>query len=261
MPKIFLKIGVLVTYISQLGIVLFALSPSRRLRIFSGWVHILHQLGILATGNYNFFNLLTILLAFTCFDDLHLGIEKPNEDKKKKSFLVKMFWFALEALQIALMAFAISKSIVFDSNGQFKLSDTAENQSKLITLRDFVLIPSSIIAFSFLIFEFLKERRFGLKNVAAMSLSLLIFTASLSHFYDIDRPLQRKLQNHLKSFPFINDLDERFEMTHSYGLFRRMTGVGGRPEVVVEVEIDNEFVELEFPYKPTSLDRECPWVS
>ena len=175
--------------------------------------------------------------------------------------MVKTFWFALEALQVVLMVYAISKSIVCDSDGQIQLSDTAQNQSKLINLRDFVLIPSSIIAFSFLIFGFLKERRFNLKDVIAMPLSLLIFTASLLHFYDIDRPLQRKLQNHLKALPFINDLDERFELTHSYGLFRRMTGVGGRPEVVVEVEIDDEFVELEFPYKPTSLDRECPWVS
>ena len=172
MPKIFLQIGVLVTYFSQLGIVLFALSPSRRLRIFSGWVSILHQLGILATGNYNFFNLLTILLAFTCFDDLHLRAGNKNENKKEKDFLVIIFWLALEAIQFLLMTFAISKSIEFGSDGQFKLSDTANDQSKLKYLRDLVLIPSSLIGFSSLIFGFLKDRR--LKSIAALPLSLLI---------------------------------------------------------------------------------------
>ena len=26
----------------------------------------------------------------------------------------------------------------------------------------------------------------------------------------------------------------KFDITHSYGLFRRMTGVGGRPEIIIE---------------------------
>ena len=27
---------------------------------------------------------------------------------------------------------------------------------------------------------------------------------------------------------------DAYELTHSYGLFRRMTGVGGRPEIIIE---------------------------
>lgn len=30
------------------------------------------------------------------------------------------------------------------------------------------------------------------------------------------------------------ELVDRYQLTNSYGLFRRMTGVGGRPEVVIE---------------------------
>ena len=41
------------------------------LRILCGWTHILHQTGIALTGNYNFFNLLTMVLCLACFDDLH----------------------------------------------------------------------------------------------------------------------------------------------------------------------------------------------
>ena len=26
----------------------------------------------------------------------------------------------------------------------------------------------------------------------------------------------------------------KYDLVHSYGLFRRMTGIGGRPEVVIE---------------------------
>ena len=36
---------------------------------------------------------------------------------------------------------------------------------------------------------------------------------------------------------------DHYELTHSYGLFRRMTGVGGRPEVIIEGanEIDGKW--------------------
>lgn len=33
---------------------------------------------------------------------------------------------------------------------------------------------------------------------------------------------------------------DRYQLANSYGLFRRMTGVGGRPEVVVEGSYDKE---------------------
>lgn len=42
-----------------------------------------------------------------------------------------------------------------------------------------------------------------------------------------------------------------------------MTGVGGRPEVILEGanSLDGPWVEYEFPYKPGSLDRMPPYVS
>lgn len=33
---------------------------------------------------------------------------------------------------------------------------------------------------------------------------------------------------------------DRYQLANSYGLFRRMTGVGGRPEVVLEGSYDGE---------------------
>ncbi|NOT11829.1 MAG: lipase maturation factor family protein [Methylococcaceae bacterium] len=41
----------------------------RRFRLFAAWSFILLQSGIMLTGNYNFFNLLTILLCLFLFDD------------------------------------------------------------------------------------------------------------------------------------------------------------------------------------------------
>lgn len=46
---------------------------------------------------------------------------------------------------------------------------------------------------------------------------------------------------------------------HSYGLFRRMTGVGGRPELIIQGSRDGKaWKDYVFPYKPQALDRICP---
>lgn len=34
------------------------------------------------------------------------------------------------------------------------------------------------------------------------------------------------------------ELTDRYQLVNSYGLFRRMTGVGGRPEVIMEGSVD-----------------------
>jgi len=44
----------------------------RRPRMFAAWVTIAFQLGILLTGNYTFFNWLTLVLCVTLFDDFSL---------------------------------------------------------------------------------------------------------------------------------------------------------------------------------------------
>jgi len=46
-------------------------------------------------------------------------------------------------------------------------------------------------------------------------------------------------------------------LTSSYGLFRRMTGVGGRPEVIVEGSDDlhGPWLEYEFLYKPGNVSK------
>ena len=63
-------------------------------------------------------------------------------------------------------------------------------------------------------------------------------------------------------FKQLHDQTNDFHLTSSYGLFRRMTGVGGRPEVILEGsnKMDGPWVPYEFPYKPGALDRTPPFL-
>lgn len=47
--------------------------------------------------------------------------------------------------------------------------------------------------------------------------------------------------SHARLWPGVREaysLVDRYQLVNSYGLFRRMTGVGGRPEVVIEGSMD-----------------------
>lgn len=55
---------------------------------------------------------------------------------------------------------------------------------------------------------------------------------------------------------------EHLHLVNSYGLFRRMTGAEGRPEVIIEGSdsIDGPWKEYEFLYKPGNINNSLPFV-
>jgi len=56
---------------------------------------------------------------------------------------------------------------------------------------------------------------------------------------------------------------DHLHLVNAYGLFRRMTGVGGRPEVIIEGgdSIDGPWKEYEFLYKPGNVNNSLPFVA
>ena len=63
--------GTAATFVVELGLVFLIFLP-RRLRAVAAWSVLLFQLLIVLTGNYNFFNLLSMLLCVFLFDDAAL---------------------------------------------------------------------------------------------------------------------------------------------------------------------------------------------
>lgn len=55
---------------------------------------------------------------------------------------------------------------------------------------------------------------------------------------------------------------DHLHLVNSYGLFRRMTGVEGRPEVIIEGSdnVDGPWKEYEFLYKPGNVNNSLPFV-
>jgi predicted DCC family thiol-disulfide oxidoreductase YuxK len=77
LPEWLLRAGTAATLIIELGAVFLIFMP-RRLRAAAAVCILLLQVLILLTGNYNFFNLLTMLLCIFLFDDAALGRVFPR---------------------------------------------------------------------------------------------------------------------------------------------------------------------------------------
>ncbi|NXW11514.1 LMF2 factor, partial [Fregetta grallaria] len=73
LPVWFQKFSVVATYVIEIAVPLLFFAPIRRLRLFAFYSQVLLQVLIILTGNYNFFNMLTIVLAFSLLDEEHVG--------------------------------------------------------------------------------------------------------------------------------------------------------------------------------------------
>lgn len=86
-----------------------------------------------------------------------------------------------------------------------------------------------------------------------------MFTVSLVPFSFIE------YDSHASLWPGVRrayEVVDRYQLVNSYGLFRRMTGVSGRPEVVIEGSNDGvSWTEIEFMYKPGNMSASPPVVT
>uniref|UniRef100_A0A8C9X7H4 Lipase maturation factor n=1 Tax=Sander lucioperca TaxID=283035 RepID=A0A8C9X7H4_SANLU len=215
------KFSVVGTFIIEIAAPLLFFSPLRRLRLGAFYLQVLLQVLIILTGNYNFFNLLTLALCLSLLDDQHVH-----------------FWLR-KADKISNNAFT------FHQFNQFLKT---------------VTIPSIWIGVLSLTWEMVTAmfrcvcvcRFWGtLQWTVFAAATVAMFTISLVPFSYIE------FDSHARLWPGVRqayDMVDRYQLVNSYGLFRRMTGVSGRPEVVIEGSNDGvSWTEIEFMYKPGNL--------
>ena len=77
LPRAVLTASTVATFVIELGLPFFIFFP-RRLRFVAAFGILLLQVVILLTGNYAFFNLLTMALCLVLFDDAALGMVLPR---------------------------------------------------------------------------------------------------------------------------------------------------------------------------------------
>uniref|UniRef100_UPI00358F7D99 lipase maturation factor 2-like n=1 Tax=Myxine glutinosa TaxID=7769 RepID=UPI00358F7D99 len=275
-PAWFQQLCVVGTYVIEIALPLLFFSPFRRHRLFAAYSQVFLQAMIILTGNYNFFNLLTIALCLSLADDSHHQFGTP--DKKRHSWGGGLVgWIALLVELSVYLVLAVCTIWYF--NLQLDWSQGIILSQTMFTYYDFthwlgVMVPLTILAGTLslgweIISGFqrcLSERGFFRQSssmiqwaffsvvaAAMFSTSLVPYSYLHPHTHDMLWPAVRKL--HAAVDPW--------QLSSSYGLFRRMTGVGGRPEVVIEGswELERNWKELEFMYKPGNISTSPSFIT
>lgn len=104
LPDWFQKLSVVSTYYVEGIVPYFFFLPFRPLKLFGCLCQVFFQLCIIATGNYNFFNMLTIVLCISLLDD-RTPIFCPKSMYKKTRF---SFLAALLSICVTLTIVAAS---------------------------------------------------------------------------------------------------------------------------------------------------------
>ncbi|XP_068131999.1 lipase maturation factor 2 [Hyperolius riggenbachi] len=276
LPVWFQKLSVVATYVIEIGLPWLFFLPSQRLRSFSFYFQVLLQVLIIFTGNYNFFNLLTLVLCVSLLDD---QLIKPEQKGKRAQ--QKGRWFSLQTL-VLLLDLVVFGLLAFWTVKYFDIKINFEHYSvesrTAFTYHDFLqwlrtlAFPSIWIASASLGWELLK----GLYRSASVrgifwklwaTIQWIIFSFAAVGMFAVSLVPYTYIdfESNGQLWPSIHQLFskvDRYQLTNSYGLFRRMTGVGGRPEVVVEGSFDKiTWTEIEFMYKPGNVSAAPPIIT
>ncbi len=81
LPMGFQKASTVLVFVVELAVPFFFFAP-RRIRHVAGWLTVALQLLILATGNYTFFNFLTMMLALFLFIEPDAGQTPPRSQHR-----------------------------------------------------------------------------------------------------------------------------------------------------------------------------------
>uniref|UniRef100_A0A6Q2Y343 Lipase maturation factor n=1 Tax=Esox lucius TaxID=8010 RepID=A0A6Q2Y343_ESOLU len=232
------KLSVVATFVIEIAVPFLFFSPLRRLRLGAFYMQVLLQVLIILSGNYNFFNLLTLTLCLSLLDDQHIYfwlrrkyIHTPNKGSSLWSwagFLVELaVWTLIGYGTVTCFDLQIDwdKGTVSSRTGSIHLSPVQP-------VPEDGHLPCSLAG----------------STVSHMGTSDCHVQVPFTYIeYDSNASLWPGLRQGY-------DAVGRYQLVNSYGLFRRMTGVGGRPEVVIEGSMDRvTWTEIEFMYKPGNL--------
>ncbi|KAM9816051.1 lipase maturation factor 2a [Syngnathus typhle] len=276
LPAWWQKMSVVGAFVVEIAVPLLFFSPLRRLRLGAFYLQVMLQVMIILSGNYNFFNLLTLALCVSLLDDRHvrfwLRTAEPNEHKESKLWSWPCSMLELAVSSLVIFGAIVCFDLKVDTTTRAITSKTAFTYHHFNNFLKSVTFPCVWVGVLSLTWEIITAmfrcacvsgflRRFWstLQWMLFAAAAATMFTISLMPFTYIEYDSNSKLWPGVRQ---VYSLVDRYQLVNSYGLFRRMTGVGGRPEVVLEGSHDGvTWTEIDFMYKPGNLSAPPPVVT
>lgn len=272
LPPWFLKLNTVFANFAEIFLPIVFFFPLQSVKTIAFYIELFLQVCIIITGNFNFYNFLTIALLISLLDD-RVFYKIPTKTSSSK--ILKIF-NALTTLTVygillyviyELYSIKLLPGGVIDSKIAFSKKEFDTTLGKvfpvIVSVGLISLIFTSLKAF----FESFTQPSTTFTKITA-SLSTLLYTlAALFVFTDSLVPFSSlHPAGNATVLPSVRHFHAKLShlhLTNGYGLFRRMTGVGGRPEVIIEGanHLDGPWQEYSFLYKPGNVNTSLPLVA
>ncbi|CAJ0951902.1 unnamed protein product, partial [Mesorhabditis belari] len=258
-PQWFNRLSVALTFYIELYLPPMFLLPFESIRWFAAIPQIKFMLLIMLTGNYNFFN---VLYSLVCLSMLEVGYDNSPREKRQNFF----FWVLETVLFMGIAGFSLWhfstwfgvqidwKRMIVESEivfSRFEFDQAVEKATRYI-----IYAGIGGLTWKALITLYRTKGEFWniIHYVFVLSLGGFIFAISLVPFTYLDGNVGKILPKPVRE---LHEITRKYHLVSSYGLFRSMTGIEGRPEVIIEgsANPDGPWKEIEFYAKPGNLNR------
>lgn len=265
LPPFVLRLGTAFMFVVELVAPWLLLVPVAAVRRVGVLAQLPLQIGIQLTGNYNWFNIQTCVLLLPAWAADSDRPARPRFDRACATFAVAVLLAAFRLFPIdyhGVLSPDTSIQNRVDAHFVRRLFDLTVNRTTLLCL--YASLAATGITYAARSHKPLgKLARLAIAPVCALYLGVVLL------------PLRTVANKNLRPLLPFGDTSrelaaflEPFRVSNSYGLFRRMTGVGRAPPeatgwggqpasvvkvpaVVVEFSKDgSEWIELEFRYAP-----------
>lgn len=273
LPKWFLKLTTVGANVVELAFPFLFFFPVRSVRLLSFYVQIFLQICIILTGNYNFFNFLTITLCISLLDDdffLRKKLQKGNGGLWSLFLSRLVMWTVVGAIlygTYVLYTLRLTSNNVIESDIAFTRQEFDRVLGKAVPATIYIGLAS----LAFVVIQAVASSIVvtgGTYSKLRTIFSTLFYTGAAVFIFGISIVPYSNLHTTgnntvVPVFRMWYSRLDHLHLTNSYGLFRRMTGVGGRPEVILEGSnhIDGPWLEYNFLYKPGNVNATPPFVA
>nr|XP_050867601.1 lipase maturation factor 2-like [Vespula vulgaris] len=270
LPVWILRFTTVLTNVIEIVIPFLFFFPNRLVRVTAFYLQVFLQVFIIVTGNYNFYNFLIICLCISLLDDRIFNGKKYKNNNvidKNSVLLCIMIYTSILYGMCVYYNVHITNNWTIETEIAFTQKQFNNALSYIIPISIYIGIAS----LGYIIINTMKDLVIiskGTQSKAIVNLVTilytaavcLIFTLSIVPYVTLNPPYNLSIPSQIQKL-YTNV--EHLHLVNSYGSYRPMKDISGRPEIIIEGSntIDGSWKEYEFLYKPGNVNNVLPFVA
>uniref|UniRef100_A0A6M2DWC1 Lipase maturation factor n=1 Tax=Xenopsylla cheopis TaxID=163159 RepID=A0A6M2DWC1_XENCH len=272
LPHWFLKVVTASALAMDIVMPILFFMPIRSVRLVGAFLRIVLQLHILATGNFNFFDLLIIVLCLSLLDDkIFLKFRSPPQ---QRSIILRVASKLPAPMIFSFLAYCLILALGFKFQPNFTISaKLGFTQEQFQTYLPKMIIYSyylALVNLGYVIVRSLNDvfsQHISSIRIKAFCITFVVLVAQLFLFGLSTVPMSSLHQvSNSTVLPQARSLHQKFShlyIANSYPIFRKTVGFNSRKEIVIEGSnnIEGPWKEYDFMYKPVHVNNSLSFAA